>query len=312
MNATEAKSVVDAGINQMLEDPEQWRQWATTFAKFHHYSPGNVLLIMSQMPDASQVAGYHAWQSLGRQVQAGEHGITILAPVIRKRQEDEHVGSESPKRAPSGLVGFRAATVFDVSQTQGRDLALPTPQLLNGADLVDLLGSLTAVVGVPVVMAESSTLGGANGVWRPSEGTITIASDRSPDHQTKTLLHEWAHATGIPDPTAAMDRHVGSEEIVAETTAYVLAQRMGIDTSQYTIPYVGHWAQGDPQKVLALTQSVSQRVQAMSTTLEQHAEQDPVLARSLGVPNPQSLAQDQLQTQNQKVSRIVEEEYEAG
>ena len=303
MNATEAKSVVDQGVNQMLEDPEQWRQWATTFAKFHRYSPGNVLLIMSQMPDASQVAGYHAWQSLGRQVQAGEHGITILAPVIKRYQrEEEQVAGESPKPAPSGLVGFRAATVFDISQTQGRALALPTPQLLNGADLVDLLGSLTVVVGVPVVMAESSTLGGANGVWSPRQGTITIASDRSPDQQAKTLLHEWAHATGIPDPAAAMDRHVGSEEIIAETSAFILAQRMGLDTSQYTIPYVGHWAQGDPQKVLALTQSVSQRVQAMSTTLEQHAEQDPVLATALGLPTPQKT----------QILEHQDQEYEAG
>ena len=299
MNATEAKAVVDQGINQMLEDPEQWRAWATTMAKFHHYSAGNVLLIMSQRPDASQVAGFHAWQSLGRQVQKGEHGITILAPVIRKQKEDEHVGSESPKPAPSGLVGFRAATVFDVSQTQGRDLALPEPKLLTGRDLVDLLGSLTAVVGVPVVLSESSTLGGANGVWRPSQGTITIASDREPDQQAKTLLHEWAHSVGVPDVASAMDRHVGSEEIVAETTAFILAQRMGIDTSQYTIPYVGHWAQGDPAKVLALTQSVSQRVQAMSITLEQAAQQDPVLANALGLPAPQTRQQ-------------IEDEYEAG
>lgn len=290
MNATEAQSVVNAGIQQMLEDPEQWRQWATIMSRFHHYSAGNVLLIMSQMPDATRVAGFHAWQDLGRQVQKGEHGITILAPVMRRREEEATATTDSPKPAPPALVGFRAATVFDVSQTQGRDLALPTPTLLDGAGLAALFGSLAAVVGAPVLMAESDTMGGANGVWRPSEGTITVASDRSPDQQVKTLLHEWAHSVGVPDLAAAMDRHRGSEEIVAETTAFVLAQRLGLDTSEYSIPYVGSWAEGDPKKVLVLTQSVSQRVQSMSSTLEQAAEHDPRLARALGMPEPQAQA----------------------
>lgn len=287
MNATEAQAVVQSGIQQMLDDPKQWRQWATTLSRFHHYSPGNVLLIMSQMPEATRVAGYHAWQDLGRHVQKGEHGITILAPVLRREKEEERTTAEPAKPAPPALVGFRAATVFDVSQTQGRDLALPEPRLLDASTMAELMGSLTAVVGVPVLMAESVTMGGANGVWKPSEGTITVASDRSPDQQAKTLLHEWAHAVGVPDVAAAMDRHRGAEEIVAETTAFVLAQRLGMDTSQYSIPYVGHWADGDPAKVLALTQAVSQRVQTMSTTLEAQAQHDPVLARALGMPEPQ-------------------------
>ena len=295
MNATEAQAVVNSGIQQMLEDPDQWRQWASTMARFHRYSPGNVLLIMSQRPDATQVAGYHAWQSLGRQVNRGEHGIAILAPIIRRDKAVEST-PDSPKPAqPSGLVGFRAATVFDVSQTTGRDLQLPSPKVLDGQSLVELLGSLTAVVGVPVLLAESDTMGGANGAWRPAEGTITVASDRSPDQQVKTLIHEWAHKVGVPDTAAAMDRHMGSEEITAETTAFILAQRMGLNTADYTIPYVGSWAEGDPAKVLALTQSVAKRVQAMSDTLEAHAQHDPVLAQALGLPSPQAQAQAQAQ-----------------
>lgn len=283
MNAVEAKAAVDTGIQQMLDDPEQWRQWATTMSRFHQYSPGNVLLIMSQRPDATHVAGYHAWQALGRQVQRGEQGITVLAPMIRRAPEAERTSSPDQPTPPAGLVGFRAATVFDITQTQGRDLTVPEPQLLDGQGLATLLGSLTAAVGVPVMMAESDTLGGANGVWNPRTGTITLAADRSPDQQVKTLLHEWSHSLGVPDAAAALDRHVGGEEITAETTAYVLARRLGLDTAQYSIPYVGHWAQGDPHKVLALTQSVSQRVQSLSTVLEQAAQQDPVIAHAMGM-----------------------------
>ena len=284
MTAEEAKALVNTGIQQMLEDPEQWRQWAQTLSRFHQYSPGNVLLILQQRPEATHVAGYHAWKSLGRQVQKGEHGITILAPIVRRVPDEQPPAPkvEATSAAPlpqQAVVGFKTATVFDVSQTQGKALQIPQPKLLDSGDLDELLHHLiTTAVPVPVQFAPAVQLGGANGVWNPAQQTITIAQDRSPDQQFKTLLHEWSHSVGVPDVTAAMDRHQGSEEIIAETTAFVLAQRMGLDTSDYSLPYVGHWAQGDPQKVLALTQSVSQRVQSLSTALEQAAQNDPAIA----------------------------------
>ena len=305
MNAEQARALVDTGIQQLLDDPEQWRQWAQTMTRFHRYSPGNVLLIMQQRPDASYVAGYHAWKDLGRQVQKGEHGIAILAPIVRTvPSEETRTPSQSP--APPALtkavVGFKVATVFDVSQTQGKELSIPQPQLLDSGDLEEVLRHLIPTIPVPVQFAPAAQLHGANGVWSPANQTITIAQDRSPDHQLKTLIHEWSHSIGVPDAAAALDRHTGSEEIVAETTAFVMAGRMGLDTSQYTLPYVGHWAQGDPQKVLALTQAVSGRVQSLSTTLERAAQKDPVLASVSGFPSTPSY-------QKQKLPR---EEYEAG
>ena len=284
MTAEEAKALVNTGIQQMLEDPEQWRQWAQTLSRFHQYSPGNVLLILQQRPEATHVAGYHAWKSLGRQVQKGEHGITILAPIVRRVPDEQPSAPkvEATSAAPlpqQAVVGFKTATVFDVSQTQGKALQIPQPKLLDSGDLDELLHHLiTTAVPVPVQFAPAVQLGGANGVWNPSQQTITIAQDRRPDQQFKTLLHEWSHSVGVPDVTAALDRHTGSEEIIAETTAFILAGRMGLDTGAYSLPYVGHWAQGDPQKVLALTQSVSQRVQSLSTVLEQAVQNDPAMA----------------------------------
>lgn len=285
MNAEQAKALVNTGIQQMLEDPEQWRQWAQTMSRFHSYSPGNVLLILQQRPDASHVAGYHAWQELGRHVQKGEHGITILAPIVRRVPDEQPSAPkvEATCAAPlpqQAVVGFKVATVFDIAQTQGQALQIPQPKLLDSGDLDELLHHLiTTAVPVPVQFAPAVQLGGANGVWSPAQQTITVAADRQPDQQFKTLLHEWSHSVGVPDVTAAMDRHTGSEEIIAETTAFILAGRMGLDTGAYSLPYVGHWAQGDPQKVLALTQSVSQRVQSLSTALEQAAQKDPAIAQ---------------------------------
>ena len=289
MNAQDAKALVETGLQQMLDDPEPWRTWAQTMTRFHHYSPGNVLLIMQQRPDASYVAGYHAWKDLGRQVQKGEHGIAILAPIVRTvPSEETTTPSQSPAPSPTkAVVGFKVATVFDIAQTQGKELPIPQPQLLDSGDLEEVLRHLVPTVPVPVQFAPAAQLHGANGVWSPVNQTITIAQDRSPDQQLKTVLHEWSHSIGVPDAAAALDRHTGSEEIVAETTAFILAGRMGLDTSQYTLPYVGHWAQGDPQKVLALTQAVSGRVQSLSTVLEQAAQKDPVLAQALGQPPAQ-------------------------
>ncbi|MHB1612665.1 MAG: ArdC family protein, partial [Sulfobacillus sp.] len=86
MNAQDAQALVDQGIQQLLDDPEQWKQWADTMAQFPKYSPGNALLILSQRPDATMVAGFHAWQKLDRHVMKGEHGMTIIAPVVRRKE----------------------------------------------------------------------------------------------------------------------------------------------------------------------------------------------------------------------------------
>ena len=294
MTAQEAQHLVHQSVQQLLDDPEQWRQWATTLSRFHRYSAGNVFLIMAQRPDATMVAGYHAWQQLGRQVRKGERGITILAPLI-KRQPVEDTAHDAESSGPSKpvLVGFRAATVFDVSQTTGRELPIPQPQLLSGDTLQDVLAHIIAqAVPVPVQFAPSVALDGANGVWNPRDQAITLATDRDPNQQLKTLLHEWAHSLGVPDVAAAQHRHVGQEEIVAETTAFVVAQRLGLDTTDYSLPYVGSWAQGDPQKVRALTQHVVERVQALSVVLDQAAQRDPVIAAALGGLAPAGTAAD--------------------
>ena len=277
MTAQEAQALVDQGVQQLLEDPDAWRQWATTYARFHQYSPGNVLLIMSQRPDASMVAGYHAWQALGRQVQKGEHGIAILAPVTKKEPDPEH-----PKEPPKArVVGFRAATVFDIAQTQGRELTLPNPKALTGHAMHDLLQHvIQSAIPVPVAFAQ---LTDAYGVWSPVERRIQIKADAEPDHQLKTLLHEWSHSLGVPDAQAAKTRHVGTEEVTAETTAYILAQSLGLDTKDYSQGYVAGWAQGDPKQVIAVQQEVGRRVHSITQALQAAAEHDPVLRQAQAV-----------------------------
>ncbi len=272
MTTQDAQALVDQGIQQLIEEPQAWKQWASTYARFTQYSPGNVLLIMSQKPDATMVAGYHAWQALGRQVQKGEHGLTILAPVTKKELDPEH-----PKDPPKArLVGFRAATVFDLSQTQGRELDLPTPKALTGNHLKDLLDHvIQSAVPVPVAFAKMTD---AYGVWSPTEQRIQIKDDAEPNQQFKTLMHEWSHSIGVSTPDQAVNRHVGTEEVTAETTAYILSKSIGVDTQQYSQGYVAGWSKGDPKAVLAVQAEVAHRVHAITQALQAAAGRDPVIA----------------------------------
>ena len=228
MNAQEAQSLVDQGVQQLIDDPQAWQQWASTYSRFHQYSPANVLLIMHQQPDASMVAGYHAWQAMGRQVQKGEHGIGILAPVVKKELDPKH-----PEQPPERhVVGFRAAVVFDVSQTQGKELQLPTPKAIAGNHLQDLLKHvIQSAVPVPVSFVAMSD---AYGTWSPVQKRIEIANDAEPNQQLKTLIHEWSHSLGVPDTALAAQAHRGTEELAAETTAFVVSKSLGLDTQDYS------------------------------------------------------------------------------
>ena len=273
MTADDAQQLVEQGMARLIADPQEWDRWAKTLSRFTKYSAGNALLIMIQRPDATYVAGYSTWQSLGRQVQRGEKAIAILAPVTRKVEPDP---TADPVTEPERkLVGFRTASVFDVSQTSGRPLSVPHPEPLVGNRMADALHRMIPLVGHPVRFGDT---GEAFGYWSPSEGQIVIRATAPPNHQFKTLLHEWSHSLGVKTVQDIADRHRGTEEIIAETTAYVVAGALGLDTTEYSKGYVGSWADGDPKAVAQATQAIGQRVHAIVATIERAATKDPALA----------------------------------
>src|SRR5712691_6492155 len=144
-DASEARARLAEAVEK-LADSETFGAWLRARATFRTYSFGNVCLIVSQRPDASQVAGYRAWQALGRQVQKGERAIKILAPCVRK-VEDKETGEQARR-----VVAFRAVNVFDISQTAGD----PLPQLdyrpLEGdaPDLADFLCGVATAAGLEI------------------------------------------------------------------------------------------------------------------------------------------------------------------
>jgi DNA primase len=209
-----------------LRTGQDWQQWLAVAARFHNYSFNNVLLIAAQRPGATAVAGCEAWKTLGRQVDKGERGIQILAPVVRRTASadppaadppaaegggsptSDQIGNDRQERALAGgarrVAGFRVAYVFDVTQTSGAPLPdRPVPRLLAGqapAGLWDALAEQVHARGF--ALQRGPCLGGvANGLTNYLTRTVTVRADVDDAQAVKTLAHELAHVL-LHDPTA--------------------------------------------------------------------------------------------------------------
>ena len=266
MTGPDAQALVQTGIERLIGDPAAWHQWAQTQARFHHYSPQNILLIGIQRPDATRVAGFQTWKRLGRFVRRGEKGITILAPMVRKTSDAGESGDGPPEEPTRKLVGFRPVTVFDMAQTEGEPLDdVPMARVLTGDDWQPVLTALiTSTVPVPVTFGALPPE--TWGMWQPAPGGhITISDAADPNMHLKTLLHEWAHSIGIPAGTAvpADPAARAEEEVIAETTAYIVGHTIGLDTLSYSQSYVAGWSGRSPETVRRALGAIHHRVQVM-------------------------------------------------
>jgi N-terminal domain of anti-restriction factor ArdC len=232
------QQLVDA-VDQLITS-DDWLRFLAAASRFHRYSVNNVLLIMKQAPTATQVASYTTWQQLGRQVRKGEKGIKILAPC-RYPVKDAGTATDV-KEEKYAVRGFRLASVFDVGQTDGE--ALPSvegPKLLEGdapQGMWDAIRDLIVGEGFSVGRAD---LGEANGVTRFDTKEVLVAPHLSDRAAVKTLCHELAHVRLHGDRLVSRSRELSEAE--AESCAYLISQAWGMDSSDYSIPYVAHWAQ---------------------------------------------------------------------
>jgi antirestriction protein ArdC len=220
-------------------------------AKFHAYSANNIALILAQRPDATKVMGYGnkagttGWKSMGRYVREGEKGITIIRPmhtVIR----DEADETAEPMKI---LKGFTTATVFDVSQTEGKPLPheprpvdLPQGEVMRSLELKVKLLRFIDERRVRVVRDHEGT---QRGSWNPETREIGIRADLSGVRELKTLVHETAHMLA-DHRREKVD--MADAETVAESVAFVVLDHHGYDTSRYSVPYIATWAR-DPSVV---------------------------------------------------------------
>ena len=243
-----------------LVDGDAWRAMLQVAARFPRYSTNNVLLITGQRPDATTVAGLRTWNTLGRRVRKGEKGIAILAPcTYRPRAQPGTDGATAAETADSTdpeaaerrvLRGFRVAYVFDITQTDGDPLPEVAPGPLTGDAPAQLWQRLALVVEADGYRIERGPCGGAYGHTRFTDRVVRVRDDVAPAQATKTLAHELGHIRAEHHTRFAETYHRdtrcrGIAEVEAESIAYVVSAVAGLDTTDYTVPYIAHWAEGD-------------------------------------------------------------------
>ena len=196
MKRDEATKLAERGLAELNAALQQGAsetlvRYLDVLARFHRYSFGNVMLIASQKPDATQVAGFHTWKTLGRWVKKGEQGIAILAPMVgrKRRDDDESPATDDNDGSVRQLFGFRVVHVFDVSQTEGDEL--PEFAGIHG-DPGEGLRRLEGIVADYGIQLEYDFPGcGAQGVSR--DGTIVVRPDMPPAETFAVLVHELSH-----------------------------------------------------------------------------------------------------------------------
>ena len=272
----QALEVLEQGLKQLLES-ENWSEFLTIQSKFHSYSFNNTLMILMQQPEASYVAGFGAWKKLGRHVKKGEKGIAIFAPLIGKKERTEEkvepsevaeTLQQSEPTTKKVLYGFRLVYVYDISQTEGKPFEIPNvrPTILQG----DVGWYNRICEACPFPVQEAEDLGGANGhiLYRPNGHLIEILKSLPEMQKAKTTLHEWSHGL-LHSPGTTITTEV--RELEAESTAFVVANALGFDTSEYTFGYVAGWAGEDAVSTLKQCGSRIQRAanQILSVLLPQ-------------------------------------------
>jgi hypothetical protein len=236
-----------------LVTSDQWAEWLKVQSRFHTYSFGNVMLILCQKPDATQVASFGKWKSMGRFPYPGT-GLYIWAPHDKwETKTDPATGEETRVK----VTGFHLATVHDVSDTHGEPLPEEPDGVvtkLQGEDPDGLFGHLVAMgdaIGYPVALVDDEVLGEANGRCHYSAdgktGRIEVKRSLSPLMRVKTGSHELTHAQ-LHGPDGAMISRP-QRELEAESGAYVVLDHFGQDSAPYTFGYVASWASGDPDEI---------------------------------------------------------------
>lgn len=214
---------------------ETLKAYLATMAKFHRYSFGNQLLIHFQKRDATHVAGFHAWRKLGRCVNKGEKGILIIAPCARKVGETlstDEAGNEQRKDVRK-VTGFRAAHVFDISQTSGADLPELAKVSGDPREYQQRLESMIAASGI--AFSKASNLGGADGV--SSGGAIRILDTLEPAYQFSVTVHEYAHEL-MHRTERRKETTVTIRETEAEAVAFVVCSAIGLDVGTQASDYL--------------------------------------------------------------------------
>lgn len=242
---------LEDGLKNFIND-DRYRDYLNAMSKFHNYSARNILLILHQNPNATRIASYDTWKKLGRQVQVGSKGLNIFVPIIKNHEvirpkinpitkkpifgED---GKEITEKITNKYLTFSKRSVFDISQTKGKELPKLANELSGDIENNDLfLKSLFSISKAPIVFEEINS-SYTKGYYDRLKNKIVIKKGMSQKQTIKTLVHEMAHSEihnlNNDEKTRA------TKEVEAESIAYLVCQNYSIDTSDYSFGYITSW-----------------------------------------------------------------------
>ena len=262
-----------------INTDEDWLKFLSFQAQFYNYSFGNAMLIFSQNPNATYVKGYKAWNQLGRYVKKGSKGLAILAPCIRKvevfkepENRNLYHDEEAEKEIRKVVSGFRIAYVYDIADTDGDDSMLPV--LVTGLagnseqEKVIYERLLNVISKEHCVQKVSGTA--SKGSFNLETKVISIREDLEYLQKIKTLLHEYAHLLDFqmhPEDDISRNRR----ELIAESVAFIVSLRLGLDTSRYSMSYIKSWLK-DKEELKIIADSVQKIAYTIITELAESSD----------------------------------------
>jgi len=271
---------------QDLFNSDSYCNYLRTMSKFHNYSFNNTLLIAMQKPDATLVAGYKAWQkNFERHVNKGEKAIRILAPAPYKIKEErdkidpvtqelllDKDGNPQKEEVEITIPAFRAVSVFDVAQTDGKPIPeLAAKELLSDVEgYQDMIRAVEAISPVPIELEEIA--GDSKGYYDSEAKRIAVQENMSESQTLKTMIHEVAHSklhSKEVEQDEQMRKDRNTKEVEAESVAYTVCQHFGIDTSDYSFGHIAGWSSGrDTKELRASMDTIRKTASELITGIE--------------------------------------------
>lgn len=281
---------LEQGIKELFES-EKYKTYLNTMSKFHNYSFNNTMLIAMQKPDATLVAGFKAWQkNFDRHVKKGGKGIRILAPAPYKIKEErdkidpvtqelllDKDGNPQKEEVEITIPAFRAVSVFDVAQTDGKPIPeLAAKELLSDVEgYQDMIRAVEAISPVPIELEEIA--GDSKGYYDREAKRIAVQENMSESQTLKTMIHEVAHSklhSKEVEQDEQMRKDRNTKEVEAESIAYTVCQHFGVDTSDYSFGYIAGWSSGrDTKELRASMDTIRRTASELITGIEEQLQE---------------------------------------
>lgn len=268
------------GIKEFL-DSDKYKDYLTKMSQLNNYSNRNLRLILAQNPEAKQVASFKQWkENFGRHVKKGEKALRIFKPMTKIKKDENNQPILDKKGKPETVTFFGLVPVFDVSQTEGKEMpkAAEVKEQLTDLDYANLYRALMAIAKENDVSVRFEEMeNNKHGYYSVPENQIVLRSNEMNKAQIiKTFLHEMAHAElHHADNPQKENLTRSTAELQAESVAYVVSSYYGIDTSEYSFNYLSGWS-ADKETLADLEAQldiVQQEAKSLMVRMDQALEQ---------------------------------------